>query len=442
MDDTKQGEVSVPIVDFSPHFLWIKKIQDNVELSDSPQFNMEVENTNPSYPLSNIQITNNCPKTFSFSNNCTTLLNPLSSCQINGQFNPEEPGEHSCEITFYSYELGKKHILLLTNVTKVTVQGHVSQGLPENTEKDTTYPVVLTFSNANTKLPATGIKVIRNFPAGFTEASTGTTCKTGMMLVAGSSCQISGTYKATKTGAMAIGATLEYNEGQPVTVETTSNVTDVDVRGTLSTVLPANTEKDTTYPVVLTFSNANTKLPATGIKVIRNFPAGFTEASTGTTCKTGMMLVAGSSCQISGTYKATKTGAMAIGATLEYNEGQPVTVETTSNVTDVDVRGTLSTVLPANTEKDTAYPVVLTFSNANTKLPATGIKVIRNFPAGFTEASTGTTCKTGMMLVAGSSCQISGTYKATKTGAMAIGATLEYNEGQPVTVETVSSNAR
>ena len=108
-------------------------------------------------------------------------------------------------------------------------------------------------------------------------------------------------------------------------------MTDVAVVGEISKALPANIEKDTTYNVIFTFNNTNTTQAATDVTVIKDFPDGFTETSD--TCSGSIL--AGGSCQITGAFKPTKLGPVAINATLSYNEGDDVELTTTSDVTDV-----------------------------------------------------------------------------------------------------------
>ncbi len=99
--------------------------------------------------------------------------------------------------------------------------------------------------------------------------------------------------------------------------------------GTVSTALPANTERDTTYPVVFTFTNNNATLPATGVKIIKSLP-NFEETSD--TC--GSQIAAGGSCQIEGNFKPTSSGPVSLSAMLSYNEGADVKLLTNSETYD------------------------------------------------------------------------------------------------------------
>ena len=307
-------------------------------------------------------------------------------------------------------------------VSKFEMLSSASQALPANIEKDTSYPVVFSFTNLNATLPITGMTGVVT-PEGFTETSN--TCSTGT-LAANSTCQISGTFKASVTGAINLKYTLSSIQHADLVVEFTTNVTDVDVSGSVATPLPANIEKDTSYPLVFNFSNANTLHAATGVTLSAT-PAGFTVTSN--TCSTGT-IVAGGSCQIIGTFIAPALGAIAPSYTLSYNQGAPVVLTSNSNVTDVDVSATISTPLATNIEKNVSYPIVFTFSNLNTQHAATNV-TITTAPTGFTETSN--TCNTGTISASGS-CQIVGTFTASILGAVSPSYTLTYREGDNVTI--------
>ena len=378
-------------------------------------------NSNPTLPATGVSITKNQPNFTETSDTCGSQIAASSSCQIAGNFKTTVTGPASLSATLSYNEGTNVTTSTSTTVTDVDVIGTVSTPLPADTEKDITYPVVFTFTNSNPTLPATGVSITKNLP-NFTETSD--TC--GSQIAASSSCQIAGNFKTTVTGPASLSATLSYNEGTNVTTSTSTTVTDVDVIGTVSIPLPADTEKDITYPVVFTFTNNNPTLPATGVSITKNQP-NFTETSD--TC--GSQIAASSSCQIAGNFKTTVTGPASLSATLSYNEGTNVTTSTSTTVTDIDVIGTVNTPLPANTEKDITYPVVFTFTNNNPTLPATGVSITKNLP-NFTETSD--TC--GSQIAASSSCQIAGNFKTTVKGPASLSATLSYNEGTNVTTST------
>ena len=305
----------------------------------------------------------------------------------------------------------------------VRVVGKVLTQLPANTEMDTNYPVVFTFSNSNKVLPATGISLFKTLPD-FKESTN--TCKDS--IAPSGSCQLSGTYNPSKVGPVDLSVTLSYKEGRDVTETASSTVSDVAVRGVVSTPLPNNVELDTNYPVVFTFSNSNKVLPATGISLFKTLPD-FKESTN--TCKDS--IAPSGSCQLSGTYNPSKVGPVDLSVTLSYKEGRDVTETASSTVSDVAVRGVVSTPLPNNVELDTNYPVVFTFSNSNKVLPATGISLFKTLPD-FKESTN--TCKDS--IAPSGSCQLSGTYNPSKVGPVDLSVTLSYKEGRDVT-ETASS---
>ena len=389
---------------------------------------LSFKNTNAILPVTSVRITPNYPTGFrQTSNNCTGILAPLASCQIAGDLTPRIIGPVAVGATM-SYAEGADVVnTTRTSVTKVAVNGSVDTSLPANTAQGLTYPVVFSFTNSNALLPATKIAITANYPSGFTETSN--TCKSTLAPLA--SCQIAGDFTPTSTGPVSANVTLSYAEGTDVVNRTRTTVSKVTVSGRVDTPLPANTAQGQTYMVMLSFTNDNAALPATNVRIATNYPSGFTETSK--TCKSILAPLA--SCEVTGDLTPTTTGPATVGATLSFDEGADVVNSTTTNVSQVTINGTVDKTLSAETSLNGTYPVSFTFTNSSLKLSATNVKIIPDYPAGFTERVN--QCKT--TLAPQSSCKVLGTFRPTVVGPASVGVTLSYAEGADVKKTTTTN---
>ena len=360
-----------------------------------------------------------------------TTLDPTTSCYVNGELLPTTPNNHTVAATLNYAEGQPVPATTSGSAENVVVKGEKTRGLNPNIAADVEYPVQFTFINTSVHVAATDLKLTTSFPEGFTEDKN--TCLGKTDLPANTSCYISGTFKTNKEGPVSIKATLHYKEGQPVPVETSANAENVVVDGEIEK-LPDNIEKDTTYPISFTFRNTNSTLAATNVQINKNFPTGFTKKID--TCNKDTLSSNGT-CKISGNFKPTANGPVTLSATLSYKEGIPVPLISRSNVTDVNVTGTVATPLPADyISSAQIYPVVFKFTNSNNLLSAANIQITKIFPAGFAE-KVDTCNKT--TLPPSSTCEISGDFKAITKGPVTLSATLTYKEGSPVTKETSST---
>jgi hypothetical protein len=406
-------------------------------------------------PATHVQVHTHYPSDFvEASNTCGTAEQPATipggqGCQISGVLATTKTGLTNIGTTL-SYAEGSQ-ISLHTKAmveSDAAISGLVTMPLPVNMLIGESTPVMFSFTNEGTK-PAIGVKVNKNYPSGFTEMNN--TCGTAeqpVTLLGGQGCQIKGTFKPIKTGPVSVAVTLSYKEGDDVPLHTETTVEhNMVMSGQVTMPLPTNMLLEESKPVMFLFINQGTK-PATGVKANKNYPSGFTEMNN--TCGTAeqpVTLPGGQGCEIKGTFKPTKTGPVIVAVALSYKEGSDMPLYTGTTVgNNATILGEITTPLPANILLGKTHPVAFSFMNQGTK-PATGVKVNKNYPSGFTE--TNNTCGTAeqpVTLPGGQGCQVSGVLitDPMDLGPIGVGVTLSYAEGSRVplhTEATVKSDA-
>ncbi|MEM9243113.1 MAG: beta-propeller fold lactonase family protein [Pseudomonadota bacterium] len=420
-----------------------------LENSITYRVSMIFTNLNQRFAISGVNISKSLPEGFSeTSNTCGSTLAALSSCQVNGTYNAPDTATGPISVDYtLSYAEGADVSLNTTasRVTDVSVVGSVVTPLPQNIEKDTSYPVTFKFSNMNQSFPASQIS-LTSAPSGFVETSND--CKlpcsitqsyscldpTEIILAPSSSCTINGIYTPTVTsGSVSIGYTLSYNSGEDeresVAVTTTSNVIDVDIAGEVTQALPPNILQGQSYQVTFRFTNDNLNLPATGLVLAGNH-TGFTE--TQNTC--GSTLAPNSSCEITGEYTSPMTsGPVTLSCTLTYDQGADLTLFTNSNVLPpadpAVITGEVTGSLPPILQSGDHYPVTFTFTNTG-ESTATGIAT-SGAPLFFYQASNDCVGS----LAANQSCTITGFYTPFPTsGPVSVNYTLSYDQGANVSL--------
>lgn len=407
-------------------------LPDNTAIGHQYPVQFTFTNINRSVPANNLTVTKQFPQGFTqTADTCSTSqsLAGGASCYISGVFAPKQTGDDRTVSVTLSYTGGQPVMVSTqTSVREVPVSSVFTQSLPNNITLNRTYPVTLKFENKSSLLPATGINITQNFPTAFALSSN--TC--GQSLAPLSSCMISGELTPTAFGPVSVGATLSYAEGQDVTDHTDALVKKVAVVSSIPTPLPPNLDIDMTYPVKLVFTNTSPSVEVRHVRLIPQYSQGFTV--TADTCSRAGNLAAQHACYIEGQLKATALGPASIGATLTYDEGDDVQAFTRGMVEDVVVNGRITQALPDNMAMGRTYPVAFSFLVGDSKAPATGITLTTNFPNVFKVSQN--TCQGIDTLAPTHSCVIEGEYTPTSQGNVTIGATLDYKQGQAVSLFT------
>ena len=335
-----------------------------------------------------------------------------------------------------SYNEGNAvELVINSQITTVNVSSTVTN-LPSNILLKKDYPLTFTFTNNNPEHPATQIN-ISGAPSEFVEDTNNVNaCRKleNQTLPPKSSCTITGHIHSNQLGSISLPYTFSYLEGAAVETSVNTNVSKVNISGTIQPRLPENIGQNKDYPVIFTFTN-NSPVAATHVQTTHVIEdSSFTENVN--TCKTlpEQTLDAGQSCNITGIVNAgSKTGSISIPYTLSYLEGADVSLVDNSNIVNVNVEGATLQALPANININTPTPVHFQFKNkSNTE--ATGITLTQS-PSEFTE--TKNTCANIKTLAAGASCDIEGTYTATIEGTHnTLAYILDYTEGNPIIQQT------
>ena len=277
------------------------------------------------------------------------------------------------------------------------------------------------------------------FAVSFTPSSSAFTltnnCKSP--LVAGGSCSLVVNFKPKQLGAQSATLNVDYDVFKHI-INTTikSTVNNVVVTGKVLTALPKSTAVNTDYPVAIEFTNTSTNFPATNITIEKQFPTDFQVDTSKSTCLASTSLAPQASCDIIGDFKPTQVGAASISAKFSYQEGDAINVQTKTTVNNVVVTGKVVTALPKFTAVDTAYPVVMEFTNTSPNLYATNVTIEKQFPVDFQVDTSKSTCLTSTSLAPQASCNIVGDFKPTQAGAASISAKFSYQQGSVVNLQT------
>jgi len=317
--------------------------------------------------------------------------------------------------------------VVVNNIQQAAPVASFATTLPSNVVPGTSYPITANFLNPDTQYAITGINIAGTLP---NTVQTENTCQSGVILPQ-ASCSVSYLFTPPSNGTYYLENTFSYNEGSPIVVSRTALATSGAVSGTVAMPLPANIEKDRTYPVLFSYTNFGTAA-VTDLNVTVD---GFT--ATNNTC-TGS-LAASNSCFVAGDYTAaTVTGPVTLTTNLTVTGPgtiSPVVLSTASNVSDVAITGDISPSLPTSIIPGVPYPVVFTFTNPNPTLPAEEVTVDKLLP-NFTETSD--TC--GSTLAPNTSCAIAGNFQTSTEGPVALTTIFKHDGNIPVPL-TATSNA-
>lgn len=401
----------------------------NTQVGQSYPLAAVFTNTDMNYPATNVNTILSLPESVITNNTCSGSLKPLASCEIAFIFTPTKTQTYALSGSVLYDQGPNVKATLSSAASQVEVTGKVLSPLPEHIEKDRSYPVTFQFTNYGSA-DASGVNFTQ--PSGLTITSNTCANLPSQILASKRSCTIQGTFQGSTTGPVSLSSTFTSpQQANPVTLTTSSEISDVIVQANINPQLPANISTDTAYPVTFTFTNSGS-LPATDLKITKLFPY-FSETSD--TCTTE--LEPGASCAVSGTYQTPVEGPGAISLILHYaEENTPITLTTSTTATKAAIVGSFTTPLPANVEENISYPVVFHYQNIGSA-NATNLSFVDSLP-GFTADVPGAdTC--GATLDAGKGCKISGVFKASlipqSSGPVSLSKTLTYNESpQPVSL--------
>ncbi len=239
----------------------------------------------------------------------------------------------------------------------ILIVSDFGRSLPANAEVDTIYPFRFVFENINPNISATGVAISHEELKGWVQKKN--TCNGTVPPF--KSCHIYGEYAPDSQGNKSLNYMLSYNEGESIPVSSTTNVTDVDVRGTITTKLPENTTLNAPYNTVFTFKNSNKRLQATNV-AIKDKTANLTI----NTDNCSPVIAADSECTINGTFTPTFQGEHKISITLSYDQGNDVVLPSKTQTNDVAVQASVPMPIPEEVDEDGEYEIVFSLENTGT----------------------------------------------------------------------------
>ncbi len=390
-------------------------------------------NMDTKYPATGIKVITALPDSMITKNTCNGILNPLASCEVSFLFTPTEEKTYSLSGSFLYDQGDIITISASTATSRVAVSGQMIQPLPSNIEKDRSYPVAFQFTNFS-NFNATGATF--TVPSELTITSNTCTTLPNQILAAKQSCTIEGVFTSGKIGLVSLSTVFSSpTQANSVTLTTSSQVSDVVIQGTINPDLPSNITPGMSYPVVFTFTNSGS-LPATDIQISKITP-NFSESND--TCTTE--LAPGASCMVSGSYQTSVVGPASISIIMHYaEENVPLTLTSTTIVTQAAIVGSLVPPLPSNVEENREYPIIFYYKNTG-RAQATNLSFIDNLPGFIPDAPSPDTC--GTTLLANRGCKVSGVFKASlipqTSGPVSLSKTLTYDQSPQTVVLTSNS---
>ena len=204
--------------------------QNSVEGVSYPVI-LSFTNSNPNVEAKDLSLVKNYPPDFVPTHDgCTedgtkTTLAANTSCQIEGNFIASKIGTQTVGATLkYDGDGTNPTASTTTTTALVTVNGTVTQALPNPTTVGQKYHVVFTFHNPDTVRTVTGVQFHPTFPADFTPTHNG--CNTPSekgSLAPSADCTVEGDLTPTSTSPMTVAGELTYDgDGQPATVTTST----------------------------------------------------------------------------------------------------------------------------------------------------------------------------------------------------------------------------
>lgn len=316
-------------------------------------------------------------------------------------------------------------LLALVNIASAEWYTVTTVGLPQTLTAGQTYKnVSLTLTNTTQSavtVTSSVSAVPKNFPTNSTNACASATLAPGASCILASAKNYSPSSDGTATW------TANINDGfEPFT----KNVSYSIVSGVDASIssLPKNTAVGETDPVQINVIN-NSGAAAKGFSVNLPSIAGLTY--TQNSCASISILTAGQRCTIIGSYSPVEgtTGDVSVDATVDYNSGQTIKLQTDTNVVAVPVKGLVAPP-KSNVSVEGTDKFSYTFTNTNTTDPATNVSVSLPSDPGLTTVSN----NCGSTIAASSSCTINMAYVPPDgaEGTHDFSAVLSYAEGNDV----------
>ena len=382
-------------------------------------------------------LTNTC-------NNSTTL-NPNQTCKLSGTITPNQNNTDDNNtlynfIASMQYNEGDRVISSYPiKISDVNLNTTVSKGLPENTQSETSYPIIFELKN-NGNEQASGLKYTISNTDQFTE----TTSNCVATLDAASTCQIVGMYTTSAADTQNNNPVLNAltlsvfdnsgNTAKATTQSQTLNPTDNAILNADATGMPNKIAFDDEAPKELIFTFTNTGETASGT-LSTSLSDNLVEISDLCTTKT---LAPNESCAITATYtpSALIVGDTIIASATVSDTTQTVSAQTQTEVVEVidqavlsgEIFTLLNGVLPGDT-----IPVSFQITNIGT-LPATEVAVT---PSANITGLSGA-CIDSKTIAIGESCIISGSYTAPETeGSDPISIDVSYDEDKNESISAI-----
>ena len=321
-------------------------------------FSIRYTNNNKNDPLIGVQIKyDNEQFVTNMTSDCESTFAPQNNCTVRGNLNTDKPGNVSFSVIMH-YSGGPPQVVTLnsTAVGKNQIIEKTNKDLPSNIAIKTPFPFVFSFTNTSPSITATQITFTPNYPPEFKEISNN--CTTSSLLP-GASCNVTGEIISNHPTLINLSLTLNYLEGEPVTVSAETTSTTVPVTGEIRMDIPANVITGTTNVVNFRFKNQSADLYATDIHLEYQDESVFSVLSS----NCGTTLGPNAWCSIRGTIIPNRAGEFISLATMHYAQGNKIVLKFTSNATDVPLEGAITQGLPTFVEVGKSYPVAFLYTN-------------------------------------------------------------------------------
>jgi hypothetical protein len=404
---TNFTSTAVPLVTFSPASLAFASQPIN---TTSAAQTITLSNTgNATLTITSVAITGTNPSDFAQITTCGDTLAAGASCTINITFKPTSATARSALVSVTDNAGGSPHTVPLTGTgTSPAAQlSPTSEAFGVQLINTTSTARTVTLANTgNSTLSITSISFTGTNAADFTRT---TTC--GTTLAAGASCNISVTFRPAATGARSANLSVTDNApGSPHTIPLTGTGTAVTVSPT-SLAFTSQAVGITSAAKTVTVTNSG----ATALTVISISFTGTNATDFAQTNTCGTSVAAGRNCTINVTFTPLVQGARL--ASLRIADSDP----TSPQLVTLTGTGTGAAAQLSPTSLRFAAQVINTTSSSQTvRLSNVGNATMSITSIAFTGANAAdfartTTC--GTTLAAGSSCNISVTFRPTATGS-------------------------
>ena len=429
-----------PSLPVNPTDFLVAEITENlppvISINASYPLAFSFKNPSETETATEILISENLPTSFNkISNTCGAQLAPLTQCDIKGEITSPLAGDISASWTL-NYKEGDPLLLSVSTRAEEQIKdqmtAQIRNGLPTQITTNKTYPFSIRYKNNSTNLNATGLNLTFKNEHLLSNLSN----KCVGILEPQRHCTVMGNISTDKPGSISFSTVLNYSEGIPEEINLISTATETNtITGHFNHTPPPNIALNTTYPVSFIFTNTSKAVVASQIQLTPNYPPEFTPISNDCTHE----LAPGAQCQVVGEILSTQvTDVIPLSLTLQYQEGAPVTLSTTTSSTLVAVVGEIRRDLPINTEKGSVHTVNFRFTNKSETLSATEVRLSYSDPSVFQELSNNCTETLGP----NAWCSITGVIKISNVKDFNFSSTMHFSQGNdtPVTFTSSTTN--